>query len=737
MDLSGKWRARVADDEMRRSYPDPATDDEHWAALDVPGHWREDAAFAHSDGPLLYRHRFEYRPPSGRRVWLTLDGVFYQADVWLDGSYLGDTEGYFLPHSFEVTDHTASASEHLLAVEVTCAPQRDRRAKRNLTGVFQHWDCIDEDWNPGGIWAPVRVHTTGPVRIASLRVTCPEATAERAALDLVATLDAKEALDARLVTTVRPAGDGTASAGDGTANDGDGTASDEAAQVAEVAGSTAEHRLAEGANQVRWRVIVERPNLWWPRALGSQPLHTVDVAVDVGGEVSDRRSLTTGLRQVTLRDFVATVNGERIFLKGANLGPTDRAPADVTPTQVAADVDLAVGAGLDLLRVHAHIARPEVYDAADRAGLLLWQDLPLQWAYKGVRRQAVRQARAAVDLLAHHPSVAIWCAHNEPFAMEAVPGHTGEGLDRWRWLAGQALPSWNRTWLDRSLKRALGKSDGSRPVVTHSGVLPHPTGGTDSHLYQGWYTQPLGELAATFARFPVLARWVGEFGAQAIPYSDAFMEPERWPDLDWDRLERHHSLQRGVLERWVPAGGHRDLASWRDATQAYQADVIRHHVETLRRLKYRPTGGFCQFLLADAQAAVSWSVLDHRRVPKAGYQALRDACAPVIAVADRPAPVYRPGDRLRLNVHVVSDLRIPLDGVTARATLRWPGGGHRQWNWGGDVPPDSCVRVGRLDMAIPPCPEGNIRLEVAVDAPDPAPPVPVATYLSRVGARLG
>ena len=37
------------------------------------------------------------------------------------------------------------------------------------------------------------------------------------------------------------------------------------------------------------------------------------------------------------------------------------------------------------------------------------------------------------------------------------------------------------------------------------------------------------------------------------------------------------------------------------ATQHYQANLLRHHIETLRKLKYRPTGGFCLFMLADAQ----------------------------------------------------------------------------------------------------------------------------------------
>jgi beta-mannosidase len=66
----------------------------------------------------------------------------------------------------------------------------------------------------------------------------------------------------------------------------------------------------------------------------------------------------------------------------------------------------------------------------------------------------------------------------------------------------------------------------------------------------------------------------------------------------------------------------------------YQAELIRCHVETLRRLRYRPTR-FAQFCLADGHPDVTWSVLDHARGPKLGYEALCEACRPVIVVADR------------------------------------------------------------------------------------------------------
>jgi beta-mannosidase len=677
MNLDGEWLAAPSDDDLRRLFASEGFDDDAWQPMAVPGHWQSHPAFATSDGPVLYRHHFEAaRPEPDRRAFLTFDGIFYQGDVWLDGEYLGDTEGYFFHHTFEVTEALAARADHVLAVEVACARPTDLTAKRNLTGIFQHWDCIDPAWNPGGIWAPVKITETGPVRIRSLKVLCRDATNDAATLEVEAELDTGAAGPVTIRTTTRREGrDETAAA------------------------TTEEHPLAAGSNQVRWRLTVERPDLWWPHALGDQPLYEVEVEVHASG-VSDRRRLLTGLRQIRIRNFVATVNSERLFLKGANCGPTRRALAETTPADLAHDVTLARDAGLDLLRVHAHITRQEFYEAADRQGMLIWQDLPLQWGYGQVRRQAVAQARRAVSLLGHHPSVALWCGHNEPLALELTPGTALAPKTVARLAAGQLLPSWNKTALDRSIRRALERADSSREVVAHSGILPHPAWGTDSHLYFGWYHGHERDLPSVLARLPVLARFVSEFGAQAVPKTAGFMHPEKWPDLDWDHLEAHHALQRAIFEQRVPPGPHATFDDWRAATQAYQADLLRHHIETLRRLKYHPTGGFCLFLLADAQPAVSWSILDHDRQPKAAYAAVAAACAPVIVTADRPDASYRPGARLALDVHAVSDLRRPLAGVVARAVLRWAGG-EQAWRYTGEVPADSCIRIGRLEYTLP------------------------------------
>ncbi len=721
-ELSDGWRAAAADDHLRRSYTEHDFDHAAWHPIAVPGHWRSSPAFAKADGPLLHRCRFDAPAPGqGRRSWLTFDGLFYQGDVWLDGGYLGDTEGYFLPHTFEVTAGLRDRAEHALAVEVTCSPQHGPSPRRNITGAFQGATYLDPEWNPGGIWRPVRLTQTGPVRIATLRVVCSEANADRAVLALRAVLDSDAPRRVRLRTEV-------------------GTLDHEVDQP-----------LATGTNEVNWTVTVERPALWWPRALGDAVLHDVRVAVvlttddgerhdgddgddvpdrapDLPGAVSDERRLRTGLRSVRLRRWIASVNGEQLFLKGANLGPTRMALGDATPAELRRDVELAVEAGLDMVRLHAHVTRPELYQAADEQGLLLWQDMPLHGAHvRGIRKQAARQAQAMVDQLGHHPSVAVWCGHDEPMTVDEpdqVTTGTGTVAFAARRAAEQQVPTWNRSVLDASIKRALHKADGSRPVVAHSGVAPHlpQLDGTDSHLYFGWRTGDERDLPAFARRLPRMVRFVSEFGAQAVPSGDGarFAQPERWPELDWERLEARHSLQRQVFDARVPPDGYATFAGWRDATQRYQAMLVRRYVEELRRLKYRPTGGFAQFLLADGHPGITWSVLDHERTPKLGFDALRAACRPVIVVADRLPVAVTAGDPLALDVHVVSDLRSAIDGAQVTAALTWPGGGHA-WRWGGDVGPDDCVRVGTIQAMAPdlgPDATGVLALDLELRLPD-------------------
>ena len=696
--LAGTWSAAASSEELRRSFAEPEVPDgESWHEVAVPGHWQLHEPFAAHDGPVLYRHRWRTgagpesvaaRPLPSQRTWLELGGVFYTSEVWLDGDLLGDTEGYFTSHTFEVTEQLERRDEHLLAVEVTCSPVRDPRNKRNLTGVYQHSDTLDDTRNPGGIWRPVTVRTTGPVRILRHRVLCTEATSTRAVVEVQVTLDSLLPRTVRLRTTL-----------------GD-----------------VDHELhaplAAGETTHEWTVVVNDPQLWWPRALGPPTLHELACevhledhdpergAVEAAGGLSDRLVLHTGLRSVQRRDWTFELNGERLFLKGANQPPLRRFPAEETARLIEAVTGAARGANLDLLRFWGHVPTPEVLEACDRTGLLCWVDLPLQWGYhRSVKPAARAQARALVDLHGHRPSIVLWCAHNEPFALRGrppPPGHRlGRALHGIRLVGAHQLPSWNRTVLDPALASTLRTADPTREVEPHSGVLPHlpSLAGGDTHLFAGWHFGHDRTLGRLLRLLPRLGRFVSAFGAQSVPEhleldlrrrSGAAdrAEPSRLPGLDLTSMAAH-----------VPPAAHAEPAAWRAATQEHQAVLVRRQVGALRRLKHRPAGGFCVHFLADADDVVSCSLVDVEGRPKVGFDALVESCAPVVAVAD-PLPLRpRPGSRLALRIHLVNDLRHVATGVVT-AELRWADGGVRR-RWSGAVGADQVARVGTLRVRLP------------------------------------
>lgn len=693
-DLSGRWRAHRVDDELRRAAIETHFDDADWPEVPVPGHWRSTPEFADSDGPLLYRRRFVADPPAdGRRRWVLLDGLFYQADVWLDGVYLGDPEGYFFAHRYEITEPLTHAGEHVLAIEVTCAPERGTTGRRNITGAFQHSEVVPTSWNPGGLWAPVHLGDTGPVAIERFRVLCRDADAMRAHLRLAATLDT---VDARRVV-VRTRVDG-------------------------VLLAAAEHDLAAGSNELAWSLDVPEPRLWWPRSLGEPALSEVTVEVLIDGEVSDGTARRTGFRQVSLSDWKCAINGERLFLKGVNLTPTRPGPADIEPGLAAADIGRVVDAGLDCVRLQGHVGTPETYAAADEAGIVILQDFPLTFAYgRHIRRSATAQARAMVDTLGHHPSIIQWCAHDEPVA-DSVQLAAGAPASRLRSFVRQQLPSWNKTVLDRWVKRAIESADPTRPTIAHGGVLPHfpQLAGTSTHVWLGWHDGELTDLPTLARRVPRLVRFLGEFGAQSAPLSlaegagdpgagraapadpaEQIVDAFAWPDLDWERLRDEHGLDVTTMLRRFPPAEFASFAAWARATQEYQAELLRHHIEFLRTLKYRPSGGFTFSFLADAAPAISAAVFDHERRPKAAWAAVTEACRPVIVTTPPFGDGLVGGTTVELPLYVVNDLRGALDATVTVTAAFGDDSAPQRASFAGRVDADDVANVGAVSITLP------------------------------------
>jgi beta-mannosidase len=677
VDLTGTWRATAADEELRRRFHLPEFDADGWESLEIPGHWTDLASLRDATS-VLHCHSFEHTlPPSdGGRSWLELDGITYQGDVWLDGDYLGDTEGSFIRHAFDVTDAVRDRSEHNLAIEVNCSPAGSDGKRRSLLGVQEGGNDMVAATNPGGVWAPVRLRHTGPVRLGELRAICIAADDRSATIAVRAVLETTTARSVKILTDIA-----------GVRHDLD-------------------HSLAVGHNEVEWSIEVPDPDLWWPRHLGDQPLYELDVRVETRtGEVSDQHGLRIGLRTVKVRRWQFQLNGEQFFIKGINTGPVHAHAAKITAEAIDTRLGLAADAGFNLVRPYAHVAPDLFYDRADELGLLVWQDLPLHGpASTGLRGQAVRQATKMVSQLGHHPSIAVWNSHVSP-APEVMEAAVPTARRRAERFVSHQLPTWTKSVLDRSIKRVFDDQDGSRHSCGFTGVLPHlpRLDASATHLWFGWRRGTERDLPDFAARWPSQVRFVAEFGAQSIPRDPEFIDVRHFPSLEHMGVRADPAFEASSFERYVPLDGHDAMDQWIEATQLYQAGLLRRQIESLRRLKYQPSGGFCVHHLADAEPGVSAALVGHDGRPKLAYKAVADACRPVIVVADRPPARLAPGDAIALDIHVVNDLRHDWADAVVDAEITWPGGEH-QWRFGGMVDADAVTRIGTLSWMVPDAP---------------------------------
>ena len=163
-------------------------------------------------------------------------------------------------------------------------------------------------------------------------------------------------------------------------------------------------------------LTIVRPSRWWPAGMGAQALCDLQVSLLVNNEVRDARTVRVGLTSVRPEDMPAGNGGHALNML-VNGQPR--------PIRAVVAVDQADERGLlrvngdALLLVRGHYGPDVLYDAADRAGILLVQCVPLH-----------ADGRPETDVpdevlrLATHPSLAGWFV-----------GHLGRIADR----VGQAI----------------------------------------------------------------------------------------------------------------------------------------------------------------------------------------------------------------------------------------------------------------------------------------------------------
>lgn len=387
----------------------------HWDDIHVPANWYLEGKDI--SGIAWYAKNFSLPViPNSKHVLLNFAGVDYMADVWLNGHYIGAHEGYFQAFQFDITNAMKAGADNQLIVKVNSPLEKMGEDwslhKRYIKGIFGHhdtrpggaWTDRAQEKNTGGIWAPVTLEIHEAALIDNIKVIPQLQLDQQSAIaDTSVQIDLQQAtaMPAKIQVTLTPHN----------------------FPSTEVVTQEIEQTLKSGMNTIHMPVSVKNPELWWPWEQGKPNLYKLSVKVVANNQVIDSKTSIFGFREVRYNKAQNhwTINGQRLFLRGTNYIATQWL-SEMTPERIAQDIALMKAANINIVRVHAHVTAADYYQQCDEAGLLNWQDFPLQWGYvddKAFHQNATQQAWEMVNGLYNHPSIIAWSMINEP-AWEAA-----------------------------------------------------------------------------------------------------------------------------------------------------------------------------------------------------------------------------------------------------------------------------------------------------------------------------
>lgn len=631
VELSGWEFAKSALDERVK----PAdTRDLDWQSATVPGTVAAellrgqsisyDSVLPLDDDDFWYRSKITLQIDAPDVMQLHLEGLATFAEVWLDDELVLRTDNMFCAHALDVLKYFKQADvEHWLSIRFCgLSPfleKKHPRAKwrtpfvqhRNLRfvrtslvgrtpGLFPQIPIV-------GPWRPVylEVGHAPTLSVTSLNATLLE---NRGVIDIELSVP----------------GVGVLGQGDRLSLSCDGCSTELTIESTE---STENERLI-----ARGRLEIDKPELWWPHTHGAP--HTYDISIDgtIDGQTVSRKHKGIGFRTIELQDpFAICVNGIQIFCRGACWRPLDFLSMNPDPIEMRRVLELAVAAGMNMLRISGETAYESdtFYSLCDELGIMVWQDfmfarLDYPVEDKQFLNSVTNEATQLLYRLSTHPSLTMLCGNTEVAQQAAMLG-----LDK---------DKWSNNWFDQSLALLCARRVPAVPYWRSSpdgGDMPFYTDVGVSHYFGvGAYRQ---ELVDAVVNAPVFASECFAFGIPSIGLignsivADAELSSPTDANASWSFFD--------VTEYYVSKLYGADLINLKELDiDRYRllcgiaVGEVMYYVQSQWRRKGVACNGSLHIALNDAAVGNGWGLIDSEGSPKAPYFFLKRAWKPLTLI---------------------------------------------------------------------------------------------------------
>lgn len=387
---------------------EPGFDDSEWRWVDLPHDWSiEDLRDRQAGLPPLptpfdpdavsqvnggftrggtgwYRKVFAVPDQAkGKIVTLQFDGVYMNADCWLNGHYLGSHPYGYTSFFFDISSRLNYGGENVVAVKVRNEGENSRWYSGS--GIYRHvWLFYDD---------PVHLTPWG------IQITTPVASEKTAEILVKTSLTNKstEAAEVKLITRILN-------------RDREPVALHETVKTLQTEETTDVVQQLKFSNPARW-------------TLEDPALYTLVSEVYSGNIESDRAETPFGIRTFsydTAEGF--TLNGKPVKMKGACFHH-DNGPLGAKSFDRAEErkVELLKASGFNAIRCSHNPPSPAFLDACDKLGMLVIDEAFDMWAeaknpadYHLYFRDWWKKDISSMVLRDfNHPSVVMWSIGNE------------------------------------------------------------------------------------------------------------------------------------------------------------------------------------------------------------------------------------------------------------------------------------------------------------------------------------
>lgn len=591
----------------------------------------------------------------GKHITLTFDAISKFSDIYINGKFVTSNIGMFGEIKLDASK-LMKPGKNLIAVKVM--RDLDENKQDNGGDAFDYFYTITREQeksgakksnknvlvdniphgfykdNPGGIWQPVKLTITQPLKIEDVFI---KPSLDAAALEVTIQNHGNKKASFALYTDI---------------------IDKETGAVLYSGLSLDKLVLDKGESQLfTYNINNLKPRLWTPQ---HPNLYDFRFRLEKEGEALDCLTETSGFRTFEAKNGLLHLNGKPYWLRGANHLPFALAPNDNNLADTF--MRLMQDGHIEVTRTHTSPWNKLWMNASDRNGIGVSYEGT--WPWFMISNTPIpdekfieiwrKEFLSLVKKYRNHPSLLFWTMNNEMYFYD-YDDNMERAKKKYRIIS--------------DVIKEMRKIDPTRPINFDSGFLfkgkrakygdeflkTVDSGDIDDrHDYPNWYNNSI------FQTFN------GEFQAEFRDPEHPFISQEMasgYPNNETGHPTRSYQLQHQTPQTFVGYEAY-DFAD-PDNYLNTQAFLVGEVGESLRRSNDK-SSGFMHFAL------LTWfrQTYDYQNIePYSIYYSLKRALQPVLVSAELWARNYYAGDRIPARFCVINDLE---SGRELQPTLlRW------------------------------------------------------------------